>query len=62
MSDADSGNFRLPAGLSLGALGERSKEEILSAFFWPGPDTNYWQRPALSPAIAEIANGSFKQK
>jgi ADP-ribosylglycohydrolase len=50
------------AGLLLGALGGRSKEEILSAFFCLGPDPNYWQRHALSPAISEIANGSFKQK
>jgi ADP-ribosyl-[dinitrogen reductase] hydrolase len=50
------------AGLLLGALGGRSKEEILSGFFCPGPDRDYWQRHVLSPAIAEIANGSFKQK
>jgi ADP-ribosylglycohydrolase len=50
------------AGLLLGALGGRSKEEILSAFFCPGPERDYWQRHPLSPAIAEIANGSFKQK
>jgi ADP-ribosylglycohydrolase len=50
------------AGLLLGALGERSKQEILSAFFCPGPDPDYWQRHALSPEIAEIANGSFKHK
>jgi hypothetical protein len=50
------------AGLLLGALGGRSKEEILSAFFCLGSDPDYWQRYVLSPAIAEIANGSFKQK
>jgi ADP-ribosyl-[dinitrogen reductase] hydrolase len=50
------------AGLQLGALGGRSKEEILSPFFCNGPDRDYWQRHALSPAVAEIANGSFKQK
>jgi len=50
------------AGLLLGALGGRSKEEILSALFCPGPDADYWQRRALSPEIAEIAGGSFKQK
>jgi ADP-ribosylglycohydrolase len=50
------------AGLLLGALKGRSKEEILSPSFWPGPDRDYWQRHALSPAIAEIANGSFRQK
>jgi len=46
----------------LGALGKQSKEEILSAFFCLSSDPDYWQRHALSPAIAEIANGSFKQK
>jgi ADP-ribosylglycohydrolase len=50
------------AGLLLGALGGRSKEEILSAFFFLGPYPDYWQRHALSPEIAEIAGGSFKQK
>jgi ADP-ribosylglycohydrolase len=50
------------AGLLLGVLGGRPKEEILSAFFYPGPDRDYWRRHALAPEIAEIANGSFKQK
>jgi ADP-ribosylglycohydrolase len=50
------------AGLLLGVLGGRSKEEILGAFFCLGTDPNYWQRHALSPEIADIANGSFKQK
>jgi ADP-ribosyl-[dinitrogen reductase] hydrolase len=50
------------AGLLLGALAARSKEEILSPLFCPGPDRDYWQRHALCPAIAEIASGSFKQK
>jgi len=40
------------AGLLLGALGGRSKEEILSAFFCLGSDPYYWQRHALSPEIA----------
>ena len=50
------------AGLLLGALEGRSKEEILGRFFCHGPDRDYWRRHALSPAIAEIANGSFRQK
>jgi ADP-ribosylglycohydrolase len=50
------------AGLLLGALDGRSKEELLSSFFCPVPDREYWQRHSLSPEIAEIANGSFKQK
>ena len=50
------------AALLLGAVQGRSKEEILSGFFCPGPDLDFWQRHALFPAIAETANGSFKQK
>jgi ADP-ribosyl-[dinitrogen reductase] hydrolase len=50
------------AGLLLGALEGRSKEELLSSFFYPAPDKQYWKRYPLSPEIAEIANGSFKQK
>jgi ADP-ribosylglycohydrolase len=50
------------AGLLLGVLGGRPKEEILSAFFYPGLDRDYWRRHALSSEIAGIANGSFKQK
>jgi ADP-ribosylglycohydrolase len=50
------------AALLLGALGGRPKEEILSAFFYPGPDRDYWRLHAVSPEIAEIASGSFKQK
>ena len=34
----------------------------MNAFFCLGSDPDYWQRYALSPAIAEIANGSFRQK
>jgi ADP-ribosyl-[dinitrogen reductase] hydrolase len=49
-------------GLLLGALEGRSKEELLSSFFYPGPDQQCWKRYPLSPEIAEIANGSFKQK
>jgi ADP-ribosyl-[dinitrogen reductase] hydrolase len=50
------------AGLLLGVLGGRSREEILSPFFCPGPDREYWQRHGLSSEVAEIANGSFKLK
>jgi ADP-ribosyl-[dinitrogen reductase] hydrolase len=50
------------AGLLLGALGGRSKQEILSPFFCHDQDRDYWRRHALSPPIAEIANGSFRQK
>jgi len=50
------------ASLLLGALDRRSEEDILSSFFYPGPDPDCWRRRALSPEIAGIANGSFKQK
>jgi ADP-ribosyl-[dinitrogen reductase] hydrolase len=50
------------AGLLLGALEGRSKEELLSSFFCPASDQQYWKRHPLSPEIAEIAAGSFKQK
>jgi ADP-ribosyl-[dinitrogen reductase] hydrolase len=50
------------AGLLLGALAGRSKDELLNSFFCPAPDQEYWKRNSLSPEIAEIANGSFKQK
>ena len=50
------------AGLLLGALEGRSKEESLSSFFYPAPEEQYWKCHPLSPEIAEIANGSFKQK
>jgi ADP-ribosyl-[dinitrogen reductase] hydrolase len=50
------------AGLLLGALEGRSKEELLSSFFYPASDEPYWKRHPLVPEIAEIANGSFKQK
>jgi ADP-ribosyl-[dinitrogen reductase] hydrolase len=49
-------------GLLLGALEGRSKEELLSSFYAPAPDERYWKRHPLSSEIAEIADGSFKQK
>jgi ADP-ribosylglycohydrolase len=50
------------AGLLIGALEGRSKEELLSSFFYPAPEQQYWKLHPLSPEIAEIADGSFKQK
>jgi ADP-ribosyl-[dinitrogen reductase] hydrolase len=50
------------AGLLLGALEGRSKEELLGSFFYPCPDKQYWKGYPLAPEIAEIANGSFKHK
>jgi hypothetical protein len=42
------------AGLLLGALGGRSKEEILSAFYCPGPDRGLW---AASCSLARDRRG-----
>jgi ADP-ribosylglycohydrolase len=50
------------AGLLLGALEGQSKEQLLSSFFYPGLDRNYWHHHPLPGEIAEIANGSFKLK
>ena len=50
------------AGLLLGALEGRSKEQLLSSFFYPGLDRDYWHRQPLPPEIAAIASGSFKLK
>jgi ADP-ribosylglycohydrolase len=50
------------AGLLLGALEGRSKEQLLSSFFYPGLDRDHWHRQPIPPEIAEIAGGSFKLK
>jgi len=50
------------AGLLLGALEGRSKEQLLSSFFHPALDSDHWHRQPLPPEIAEIASGSFKLK
>ena len=34
----------------------------MSSFFCPAPDRDYWHRYSLTREIAEIANGSFKQR
>lgn len=51
---------RYLAALILGALGGRSKEEILSPRFSPVP--GLWEREPLAPRIDEVAAGSFKEK
>lgn len=48
------------AGLILGALNGAEKSELLSADFAPYP--NAWQAAPLHPAIAAVAEGSFKHK
>jgi len=51
---------RYAAGLIVGILQNRSKEEVLSPGFCPVP--GLWQREPLAPAIDEIAAGSFRRK
>lgn len=48
------------AGLILGALQGRPKDELLSEGFSPVP--LLWRTDPLAPAIAAIARGSFKRK
>ena len=48
------------AGLVLGALQGRSKDELLSATFCPVP--GLWTDAPLAPKIAAVAAGSFKVK
>jgi ADP-ribosyl-[dinitrogen reductase] hydrolase len=51
---------RFMAGLIVGALQGRSKDELLSAGFCPVD--GLWEAQPLGPAIAEIASGSFRRK
>jgi ADP-ribosylglycohydrolase len=51
---------RYMAGLIVGAVQGRGKEEVLSAGFCPVE--GLWGSEPLAPAIAEIADGSFKRK
>lgn len=48
------------AGLIVGALQGRPRDEILSPNFCPVPEL--WEAAPLAPAIAQIAGGSFKVK
>ncbi len=48
------------AGLIIGALQGRPKDELLSENFSPVP--LLWRTAPLAPAIADIAAGSFKEK
>jgi ADP-ribosyl-[dinitrogen reductase] hydrolase len=50
------------AGLIVGALQGRSKQELLSPYFYPGDEPNFWNENSLDPKIAAIAAGSFKRK
>lgn len=48
------------AGLIVGALQERGKDELLGPMFSPVP--GLWERAPLASKIAAIASGSFKHK
>ena len=50
------------AGLIIGALQGRSKEELLRPYFYPGDEPNFWNENGLDQKIAAIAAGSFKRK
>jgi ADP-ribosyl-[dinitrogen reductase] hydrolase len=50
------------AGLIVGALQGRSKEELLSPYFSPTDEPSFWNDKSLDPKIAAIAEGSFKKK
>jgi len=50
------------AGLIVGALRGHRKSELLSPFFFPGDESDFWHKHQLEPKIAAIAAGSFKTK
>jgi ADP-ribosyl-[dinitrogen reductase] hydrolase len=50
------------AGLIVGALQGRSKQELLSPYFYPGDEPDFWNENGLDATIAAIAAGSFKKK
>jgi ADP-ribosylglycohydrolase len=50
------------AGLLVGALQGRPKEELLRPNFYPGDEPSFWNENSLDPKIATIAAGSFKKK
>ena len=51
---------RYMAALIVGALAGADKETLLADHYTPAPEL--WQRQPLTPAIAEIAAGSFKER
>jgi ADP-ribosyl-[dinitrogen reductase] hydrolase len=50
------------AGLLVGALRGKPKSELLSAYFNPTDEPDFWNENSLDPKIAAIAAGSFKKK
>jgi ADP-ribosyl-[dinitrogen reductase] hydrolase len=51
---------RYMTGILVGALNGESKDTLLSAGYTPAPGS--WENSPLHPKIAEIAEGSFKEK
>jgi ADP-ribosyl-[dinitrogen reductase] hydrolase len=51
---------RYMAAVIVGALQGRPKDELLGDHFTPKP--GYWDKKPLAPEIAEVAEGSYKQK
>lgn len=51
---------RYLAGLILGALGGATKEELLVPMYTPVQ--GLWEREPLHPAVAAVADGSFREK
>jgi len=49
-------------GLLVGALRGKPKSELLSAYFNPTDEPDFWNENGLDPNIAAIAAGSFKRK
>jgi ADP-ribosyl-[dinitrogen reductase] hydrolase len=50
------------AGLLVGAVRGKPKSELLSGYFNPTDESNFWNENSLDPKIAAIAAGSFKRK
>jgi ADP-ribosyl-[dinitrogen reductase] hydrolase len=50
------------AGLIVGALRGKPKSELLSSYFNPTDEPNFWNENGLDSKIAAIAAGSFKKK
>jgi ADP-ribosyl-[dinitrogen reductase] hydrolase len=50
------------AGLLVGALHGKPKSELLSPYFYPGDEPDFWNENGLDSKIAAIGAGSFKRK
>jgi ADP-ribosyl-[dinitrogen reductase] hydrolase len=61
-ADAAVDACRYFAGLIIGALRGVPKSELLSPYFYPLSDSDFWRKQPLEPKVAEVAAGSFKTK